>query len=235
MNKTCRILLLLSLFSTETTAATEKMIFGLVAEKNNRVFALATNFLKVMSEKLAVDIELISLPGKRAAVWLQSGKIHADLSRIAAYQKRVPNSIKIPEPLLSVPYYAYSSQTDKIRVDGWDSLKPYKIVSIRGYALTDEYLKHHDTHKVGSIKAAFGFLQAKRAELFIIDLLSAETYFATAESKREGITKLEPPVALFNTYTFFSSKYPRMANRYHQALNEMKREGTLLKILLETK
>lgn len=119
-------------------------------------------------------------------------------------------------------------------VKSWDSLKPYKIVHVRGHIFIETYLNNHKTFAVNSAKAAFLFLKVKRADLYIEEILTATPILNSPEFDGSGIRRLEPPVAILNTYTFFSSKFPDYAKKYHEALVEIKKEGIYQKIFLET-
>ena len=234
--RTLAVLSILLTFSwVEMSRATEGLIIGFVADKSERSYRIGDRLLQEISKKMQIKITLISLPGKRAVVLLREGKIHADLSRIAAFQKRVPEAIRIEEFLASTPYYVYSSLAESFPVDDWDSLKPYKIVTVRGLVFIDQYLSEHHTHKVGSMKAAFGFIKNKRADLYIENVLAASAFLQSDDFDSEGITRLEPAIAILKSYTFFSARYPNFAKKYQQALEAIKEEGIYQDVFRETK
>lgn len=165
---------------------------------------------------------------------LRDGGIHAELTRVAAYNNKVPTAIKVEEPITSLPYHAYTLSKD-IVIDGWDSLRSYKIVHVRGHIFIEPYLKNHSTFAVNSAKTAFLFLKAERADLYIEEILTANPILNSPELAGSGINRIDPPLAILNTYTFFSSKFPDYAKQYHKSLVEIKKEGIYKKIFLETK
>ena len=68
----------------EQAAATERLQIGVASSLSNTA-ALRTveKFLDALAAEMAVSIEMVPLPPKRALKMLQSGEIHADLARIA--------------------------------------------------------------------------------------------------------------------------------------------------------
>ncbi len=234
--KKISIVLVLFFICIRVGAAEESLIIGMGGSaENERVFRIGENLLSEISKRTGVKMQLIALPAKRATKMLRNGTIHGELSRIAQYKKEIPSAIKVEEPIASLIFYAYSSSLKKITVNGWKSLKPYKIVFIRGHVFVETHLNNQKIYAVNSAESAFRFLQLKRADLFVIDSLTASSFLSFPDFDHRSITKLEPPVDILNTYTFFSSKYSDFAKRYSKALVEMKKEGIHKKIMMETK
>lgn len=234
MQKIILIVIFLLLISGRMSFAEETLVMGVVTDESERTFRIAENLLQEISKKMGVEIKLTSLPAKRAIVSLKNGKIHGEFSRIASYQDSVPGAIKVKEPITSLPLHVYTV-SQNFKVNGWDSLEPYSIVTVRGYSFVDNYLRDHKTYAVGSAKFAFGFLKAERADLFISDHLTASSILDSPDFDSESIKKLEPPVTVLNTYTFFSPKHPDFVESYHKALVEVKEEGVYQRIITETK
>ncbi len=230
------IFIFLNFISVRICVAEESLIIGMGGTKaNERIFRASTKLLQDISIKMGVKIKLISLPGERATIMLKQGDIHAEFSRIASYQDEVSAvAIKVDEPIASIPYHIYTVSHD-FRVNGWESLKPYNIVTVRGLYFVKKYLKDHKTQAVESAKNAFHFLKIKRADLFIETPLIADPFLNSPDFDNSGIKRLEPPVDFLHTYTFFSLKHVDLAKKYHKALLETKKEGTYYKIQAETK
>lgn len=197
-------------------------------------YRASEQLLLAISKKLGITIELIPLPAKRATLWLKNGKIHGELGRLAIYSEVVPSAIKVPEPIITLPYYAYTNITG-FMFTGLDSLKGHRIVTIRGFALANIILKDFETYQVASMMDAFEFIKANRAEFFIGNPMFAEEILNDKAFYPAGIRRLEPPVATWSSYTFFSGAFPQLAEDYHHALVELKDSGRYQKILADTK
>jgi len=223
----CIIFLLFNQYSS----ANEPLKFSSVIPENTHAFKIAKQLVKEISSRMNRDIVLLYYPVKRSIHLLERGFIHADLSRVASFQNLVPSAIRVEEYVTQIPYYAYSSMPDVFKVEGWNSLKPYSMVIVRGFQFSEHYLQHHKTHKIGSSLAAFKFLRAKRADIFVESSILAESTLRMDGFDTEGITRLEPPVDYLKSYTYFSHKYPKLAEQYASALISIKAEGILKKIL----
>ncbi|MFK5895313.1 MAG: transporter substrate-binding domain-containing protein [Pseudomonadota bacterium] len=200
-----------------------------VSTKDNS-FVIATKITDEIARRMDEKIELISLPPDRAIALLKRGKIQAEFARIRAYQDKVPNSIRVKESLGAYPIFAYSIN-DKIVIDGWSSLKAYKLVTNRGFLFTKDKLKGKRINLIDSKLAAFKSLILKRAEIYIDLGINTEQYLLLPEIKQAKIKKLLPAIDFIKVYPFFAPQYPELAKRYEQALKSMKADGSFARIM----
>ncbi len=202
------------------------------AEKGKPEFRIAEKMATEIGNRLGVYFEVLSLPKKRATLLLNEGKIDGELARVKGYEEYVPGAIQVSEPIIVVPYHAYSA-TVNFKVNGWKSLVPYKIVYLRGATFVELNLKpiHSQLHPVNTPKAAFNFLAAKRADIFVIHPLGAVSILASDKIKNSEIKKLLPAVDVINAYSYFLGRHASLAKRYEEALVEMKKDGTHKMIL----
>ena len=222
------------LFCVVNSACCEELIVAVSGyQKGDRTFRIADGLLTEIATRMGVKIRLIPLPAKRAALMLASAKIHADIARVAQYQQQVPAAIRVKEAMAKMPYYVYSKQ-NHVDINGWQSLKPYRIVIVRGFTFVDTHLADHTVSYVDSFHAAFSFLKENRADMLLDYGVTAEDLLKTAEFKDSGIRRLLPAVASISTYTFFAAKYVDLAYRYEQALLSMKADGSYLRIVKST-
>ena len=218
------LFIVLLITCTKCILAHNSVVISLSSDIDSQAFLTADKLVQQISLTMATPIKLIYLPAKRATLLLSSGEIHAELARIPSYQQSIPLAIKVPEPIFQTPYFAYTVSTD-FKVNGWQSLKPYKIVTVRGRTFVDEFLSTHRTEKVDSTKAALRFLQAGRADIFIAIPYNVELYLNQKGSEFSNLRKLYPAVAHFNLYTFFAEDYSELARDFNRALIKLKEDG----------
>ncbi|MCP4756404.1 MAG: amino acid ABC transporter substrate-binding protein [Proteobacteria bacterium] len=95
--------------------------------------------------------------------------------------------------------------------------------------------KVKETNPIKSPQSALKFLLVGRADVYIeipwlvMDLLKAK------EFKNERIIMLKPPVTQLHFYTYFLKTHSKAAERYDKALKTLKKEGTFLEIMTQTK
>ena len=123
--------------------------------------------------EMGVIIILQPIPAKRLPSFLERGIIHGDFNRTSGFLITAPFALKVRTPIAIIPYYAYGLNPESKRVTDWNSLRQYKIVLPRGYAVQRGYLKEHTVHLVDSVKAAFGFIRAGRADITVTNIITA--------------------------------------------------------------
>ncbi len=211
-------------------AADAGLIFSTTLKEHTLSFRLSAILLERISQQIKTPIKLKYLPAKRSTLLFSLGKIDAELSRVAQFQELQPNAVKVEEAISSVPIYVYS--VEKIfTVKGWESLMPYRILTVNGWIYTKENLAKHNTVEVESPLQAFKLLKAGRADLFATGLITATGIFNTKGFDKKGIVRLEPSVYMMNTFTFFLPEHQLIAKAYGDALKMFKKDGTYNRIL----
>ncbi len=180
-----------------------------------------------LSRRLKVNLTVVNLPGQRSIEYLKSGKIDGDWSRVDGFNQVVPGLIKVSEPMASHPFLAYSLKRD-IKINGWESLKPFRVVYLRGWKIIERELKdvHEHLHPVDDASIALALLIANRADVFVHVPYVIEPILKTHEFKYSGIQALSPPLDYQNVHTYLLEKHQDLANRMAIALKEMKKDGS---------
>ncbi len=204
-------------------------------EEGTKGFRAATRLLDIIGEKLSVTIELKSFPAKRAAHEFKNGTIDGEMSRVIEYETSTPGIVRVTEPITEMPYFAWAKSAD-FEVKGWKSLLPYKVVYILGFKMVEVNLKpiHNNLQAVPSAENALNMVAAGRADIYVDSPLSVYSSMPPEQLKALGVRNLKPPVTVLRTYTFFAKKHAVFAQQYNNALIELKKDGTYMKILTQT-
>lgn len=212
------------------TYADEEIIFAIGLPKGHELFKVGEEVLAAIASRMGQTLKLVSIPSKRSATLLKNNEIHAELVRSGEYQGKVPFAIKITEPIINIGHYAYSLKSDLL-IDGWDSLKAYRSVALRGGWLIEIHMEGGQVTWVDSMRSAFQFLKKGRADICITSAIQADQFLATTDLNVSGIQRLEPAINFTRHYTYFAENYPQLASRYEAALISMKEDGTYQAIL----
>jgi ABC-type amino acid transport substrate-binding protein len=204
--------------------------FSTTLKESTLSFQFCKTLLERISKEIKVPIELVYLPANQSALLFGLGKIDAEFSRVSRYKELQPNSIKIDEPISNIPIHVYSINKN-FTVNGWESLMPYRILTVTGWLYTKEHLAKHVTFEVESPLKAFNLLKAGRADLFATGLLTATSVFNSKGFDKRNIIRLEPSVYTIQTFTYFIPKHTAIAKAYEDALKMFKKDGTYMKIL----
>jgi len=205
-------------------------------EEGTEASRIAHSLADEIGARSGTTITLVALPGRRALKYLKDGTIDGDFSRVDGFGQDIPGLIQISEPLNSYPYLVYTVKTD-IHVDGWESLKPYKVAYPRGWKVIELNLKsvHNNLHPVDSTEAGLKFMTLGRADVFINIPLMVEPLLKTGELSNKGITALQPPLDFLHSYIYLLPQHADVAKRIETALKTMKEDGTHEKLFSGSK
>jgi len=198
------------------------------------------NFRKMSSiyteafKRLGYHFKLVSLPGERAIVDVNSGIVDGEAARIASLDtNKYPNLIRVAESIFVTKEAAYSVDTS-IKVNGWESLrgKGYKVGHLKGLKLVEEklpqYVEKENIIRVTGFEQSLKMLQARRIDLLIIGtgveehkLMKSDAY---NDIKRFGILQEKP------IYPWFHKRHKSLVSPLADTLRAMKAEGTYQKL-----
>jgi len=216
-----------------TAVAKQPVTMSIIeSEKGDSVYNFAQKLVFEVSKISDLDIQLIAIPGKRATQMLRNNTLQAEFYRIESYTQQVPNSIKIAASESLVPVFAYSASVD-FKVNGWQSLKPFSMINVRGWIYPKKNLPKKAFIVVNSTRDAFVMLEAKRADIFVNSQTTSSAILQSAAFKDTKIRRLTPKLGHIKFFTFFSSKHPKMAESYNSALREIKSNGTFDRLVAE--
>lgn len=221
-------------FVTSSYAETITLSMTAVIKKT-RLTRITKAALENVGKKIGVRFRLEVLPGKRADFLIKSGDIDGDIGRIFEFGQKHRNLIRVGEPAIVLPYYAFT--TEKIfKVKGWKSLEPYSVVYVAGSSFVEANLKpiHKRLYPIGSPKQALLFLSAGRADLHISTPLVLSEFIGSGELKKLKIKALGPPIAHLKLYTYFQPRHSQIAKKYMIALKRIKKSGVYDRIINTT-
>ncbi len=203
-------------------------------DQNARLTKIAEKITSNIANKMGVNIELRDIPIKRTIRMLETGEIHADLTRATSFEELLPSAIRVEEPLVSYPLWIFSPIPD-LKIDGWSSLEKYRIVTVRGWLYINDKVDGFNTIEVDTPHQALRILAVKRADIFVSDHVTPAGIMNDKSFKSSDIVRLEQPIDFIHEYTYFSAKYPKLADAYNRSLKELKASGVYDKIFEETK
>ena len=201
-------------------------------EPDSNSFQATVSLVAEVSSRSGVEIKLVSLSAKRAHENLKAGEIDGEWCRVDGYGENIPGLIQISEPVASHPYTAYAIRDD-IKINGWESLKDYKIAYLRGWkvveinisALTD------NLHPLNSTEAGIKFVSSGRADIFINIPFIINPLLARDDLKQTATFALHPPLDYLNVYAYLLPKHAALAAKIERALATIKKNGTYHRLL----
>jgi polar amino acid transport system substrate-binding protein len=204
--------------------AQEKMVFSTFPEAG-----LVMVYKKVLTqayERIGISIEIKHYPGERALDMSNSGKADGEAARLTAIEKNYTNLIRVPVPLYILKLVGFSKQD--IPVAGYESLKPYKLATLRGYKQVEGQIQKMNYIALPSFEQVLQMVDAGRVDIGITSLLDGLKVIKTLKLK--GIKVLDPPFHEAPLYHYLHKKHENFVPKISASLQEMEKEGIIQKI-----
>jgi len=192
---------------------------------------VVSSVLKEAYVKLGVNTSISYLPGNRSLLYSSAGIVDGELFRIEGLQREYPELIQITEPILELVTIAYSSGVE-FNINGWESLKPYKLGFLRSFKKAENNTKDMNTYQDDSLSNLFRLLSKGRVDLVIESQIGASVILLQ-EDKLE-VKAIYPPVDRFYIYHYLHKKNKDLLLPITAVLSEMRLSGEIQKIIDST-
>lgn len=220
-----------------STATGETFTFCTPNSKDHRIFEISHQVLKEAFKRMGYGFELRTYPAKRCPMEADRGRVDGDAHRIYAFnaENRYPNLIRVEEPIQPVDQSVFT-KNPRIKVDGWESIKPYRIIYLSGIRIIESGLDRigvPEKNRIPVFDHTTGFrkLANDRGDLIVISSHTGRQFLKEMNLKDSDIHLLTPPLAYFDLYPFMNKKYREQARKLAQVLKEMKRDNTWQRII----
>ncbi len=218
------------------SADTDTLTLATVSEPFVHVYQLSKAVLDEALKRNGLNLVLESYPPKRAEVLLRSGKVDGDAHRIYHFNKNNPDLVRVSEPVQCISQSVFSRKVS-FRVEGWESLSPYKVIYIRGIKFAEKgirkIVREENRIAVDHIEIAFRMLSRDRGDILITSPETGAAILRKLSLENSGIRILEPPLTEIRLYTFLRKKHARLAPKIAASIREMREDGTYQQIVKE--
>lgn len=158
------------------------------------------------------------------------GKIDGDVNRVASIAKDYPNLVKVPVPLFFVDIVAFTKSTE-IAIKGWDSLRPYKIATLRGLKIAEQGLENFEYVSVPDFDPIIRMLERGRVDIAVLP--REDGIKGIKELGITSIRVIEPPLIRVELYHFLHNKHKSIVPEITASLDKMREEGLIEKLIRE--
>jgi len=163
-------ILLLPFVNTKTVAKnTDKVMFISTLHQIDEVKEVYEMVSQAYND-IGYQVKIYKMPAKRSLIEVRKDQgIDGELARVKAAEKLLPDHIRIPVVVKTVPSYLYSYK-NSYNLKSWTALKPYKVAIIRGIISHTLALESHDIDylEVTTAEQAFDLLKRDRVDIVVI-------------------------------------------------------------------
>lgn len=196
--------------------------------------------VKVYSElysRLGIDIEIVSLPEKRASYEADIGRLDGQFGRIYTYQDVYPHQIRVNEPIYNISIQAYVRNGYEFSLDnGWDSFwqYSYRVDYREGVVLSKKMLEGQGVkylHAVSTVEQGLKKLLKKRTDVFVHANVGVDP-FINLPLYRDKIVSAGQ-VDTQSMYHYVSDKHALLVQQLEKEIKNMKMNGLLQEYCLD--
>lgn len=233
----CVAILCVVILTTNVMSNAETVICGsfpipqMVEDAEHGLFIELT---KAIAERSGLDIEIQVVPAKRASVYFQEGDIHVLFPAVDRKfpPDQLPNRSK--EAIFSKKTYIFTRKDSPV-FKSVQELEGKRVGVTRGYAYPEELLSNPKIllDEANNDEASAKKLLAGRIDAFVVEEQSGLNAF-NASGAMDGVHyDAESPVEVEDVYYAFqrTDEGAALAERFSNALSDMKQDGSFKKIL----
>ena len=159
---------------------------------------------------------------------VNEGIVDGDVGRVAGMEKKYPNMISVPVPVIKYEMVIFSRNVD-FKVAGSESIKPYNIGLVRGWKILEQASSGaKSVTAVESGEQLFRMLDATRIDLALLDKLQGLHFLKMLNIR--GVKVLKPNLLEGQWYLYLNKKHEALIPRITAELSRMEREGVIKSI-----
>lgn len=182
-------------------------------------------------KRLNIKLNFIRLPSKRSLINANKGIDDGNIARIVGMEKKWPNLVRVPESIMTWEFTAFS-QSNNIKLKGWESLKHYTVGHVRGWQIYEK--KAAAAKKIiraNNPQQLFELLRAGRVDLALFERFQSAYWF---NKIGYSANSLSPALAKKPLYIYVHKKHKDLAPKIAKTLSEIKQDGTYKNIFDRT-
>ncbi len=222
------LVLSILLFPTTGYSDQNKIVVSGIAGAVNSDISLQV--LKEAYKEIGYQIEYQPLPGARALHTSNSGQVDGELFRIANVEKKYKNLIPVPTPINVLQAIVFSKNKN-VDVNGWKSLKPYKIGVQIGIKFVERGTRGFNVSAVETNEQVFKMLNSGRVNIAVVAYTNGVK--TINKLKLTDVKTLKPPVQEYLLYHYLHKRHKNLIPSLDSVLQNMKKSGRIEQIRRE--
>ncbi len=177
--------------------------------------------------RIGTKINVIYFPARRSLKMADDGTLDGELQRVDGLDKTYLNLIKVPVRVGAFRGMAFTNGLS-FPINGWQSLKNYKVGIVRGVAFVEKGTRGLNTVLAGNIKKPFAMLKKGRFDVAVVAEQSGEC--AIKRGKLDGVTMLPTPIEEYPLFHYLHVKHKDLVPLIADQLRQLNDEGRINEI-----
>jgi polar amino acid transport system substrate-binding protein len=188
--------------------------------------------IKEATRRLGRDVRIVHAPSERCLVNANNGIDDGNFARVEGIDALYPNLVMVPEAIASFEFAVFSKR--ELIVSDWNSLKPYKTGIVTGWKILEKNLGHMPLlTRATDQESLFDMLEKNHIDVAVFDLIEGNEILKRRQSST--IRPRKPLLAKRDMYIYLNKRHAPLAGQLATILKDMKRDGTIQRILSQFK
>lgn len=222
------LVVFLALIFTVPASAGDRQLTFVFPQEKNAFHDAAAEIIRQAYAVLGVTVVYRTYPAERALQMSNKGLADGELVRVKGIEAKYSNLIRVPFSHVTAEQMAFG-RDPSLMIDGWKSLRPYRIAFHRGYKVAEQNTAGMNRHLTGTDVNAFKMVEKGRMDIAIANRFSGEKILRDQGLKR--VVMLMSPLQRDPLYHYLHSRHRDLVEKITRVLESMKSEGKIDKIL----
>ncbi len=190
--------------------------------------ALSETGMRIVTEmyrRIGYQVRESHLPVRRSLRDSDSGDSDGEAMRAAELEKRFPDLIRVPEPLIEQDIVAFTAGHPAFLARGWDDLAGHSICARMGILLVEDKLSGLPGVRVSLAEESsqvFRMLKAGRCDYAV---LPRSAWIEAQEAGITGLAEASPVLTHFTAYHYVNRRRAMLVPSLAAVLRRLRAEG----------
>ncbi len=197
------------------------------SKPNDQIAEISSKVLHDAYRLIGIQIRNRTLPAERALLTSNRGKVDGEVNRVKGIERSYSNLIRVPVEINMLEGVVFTKDIS-FSVEGWGSLKPYKIGIRIGTKFAERSTKGMNVDMVTQNVQLFRKLNRGRYDIIVTSRLDG--LYLLKKLQLKGIHVLEPPLVTLKLYHYLHKKHTSIIPDITKVLQEMEASGRIQEI-----
>ena len=222
------MLLQLAAFQAQAQAQVQSDHTMTISAMDSATTQVPEAVIKEAYRRLKLPLNVIKLPPARSLKMSNAGQFDAELARVKVDHTIYPNLIQVPVAIDLIDATVFSKSVE-FEVDGWDSLKPYRIGIRRGVKFTQRGTQGMNVIVGNENEQLLKMLDRNRVDIVVLNKHNALT--AIEQLNLINIRMLQPSVHYLEVFHYLHKKNQHLLPALTHELQQMEQSGEIEAIM----
>ncbi|MFB9124692.1 substrate-binding periplasmic protein [Paraburkholderia dipogonis] len=187
---------------------------------------VGAEILAVIYARLGIQVEFVNVPAKRSLIESSSGRLDGEVQRVFDVQREYPTLIAVRESISYIEPTAFVRDAG-INVNGWESLRPYRVGIVRGVGSSERGTAGMpQVEPTATMDQMMLMLASNHIDVAVNDLFSG--LLVIRKLGLDGqLRAVLPPLQHIDMYHFLNERNRELVPRVEAVIRGMRASGEL--------